>query len=168
MNFQNWFLSIAFFALISGCASDLPEEHHDHYDFPSAGVYIDLPTGKDADRPYEALGWVRGKAHYPTMEQESNNPNLCKNYYNKAAGVLLKEAKKAKADAVIQVRSIVMLMDTSIQEYKTPECSDDGAEGEILLKGIAIRYKPVPEATPTPIPSTRQGKKPHKPMVAPN
>ena len=82
------------------------------------------------------------------MEQNPNDTRLCKNYYNKAARALLKEAKKVGADAVIKVRSIVMTMDTKVQEFPTPECSDDGAEAEILLRGIAIRFKRLDEKKP--------------------
>jgi uncharacterized protein YbjQ (UPF0145 family) len=79
------------------------------------------------------------------MEQDTYSEGLCRNYYNKAAYLLLKEAKKVGADAVIQVRSVVFMLDGKMSEFSTPECSDDGAEGEILLRGIAIKYKPLEE-----------------------
>ncbi len=131
------------------CAS-LPEERHERYSFPAKNVYPELPTGENLNRPYETLGWVRSRAAYPTMEQMDTNQPLCRNYYNKAAQNLLKEAKKAHGEAVIQVRSVVLLLDGKVEEHVTPECSDDGAEGEVLLRGIAIRYKPMPSPTPTP------------------
>jgi hypothetical protein len=135
--------SIVACLVLAGCASaQLPSEHHEHYSFPESRVYIEEPTGKAANVPYKVLGWVRSKANYPTMEQEVNNQTLCRNYYNKAAKSLLKEAKKANADAVIKVRSVVFLIDGKSEVYPTPECSDDGAEGEILLRGIAIKFIP--------------------------
>lgn len=92
------------------------------------------------------LGWVRTREHYPTFQQDTeNNARLCRNYYNKAARDLLKEARKVQGDAVIKVRSIVILMNGKTEQHATPECSDDGQEGEILLRGIAIKWKPVPE-----------------------
>lgn len=126
----------------SGCATSLPEERHSNYTFPEKLVYIEEPIAENLNRPYEILGWVRTRGHFPTMEQDPNSPSLCKNYYNKAARDLLKEAKKAKGDAVMKVRSVVVLMNGKMEEYVTPECADDGAEGEILLRGIAIKWKP--------------------------
>ena len=131
--------------VISSCATSLPEERHSNHSFPEKLVYVETPIGEFKDRPFEVLGWVRTRAHFPTMEQDPNNPTLCRNYYNKAAGDLLKEAKKAKGDAVIKVRSVVILLDGKFEEHVTPECADDGAEGEILLKGVAIKWKPLPE-----------------------
>lgn len=128
--------------MLVGCATSLPKEHHEVFRFPSKLVYVEEPIGEYQGRPFEIMGWVRSKAYYPTFEQDNESPVLCRNYYNKAAQDLLKEALKAKADAVIKVRSVVFLLDGKFQEHPTPECSDDGAEGEILLKGIAIRWKP--------------------------
>lgn len=134
---------------MSGCATSLPEERHDKFQFPENAVFVEEPTGENLGRPYEVLGWVKSRAHYPTLEQETNNQLLCRNYYNKASRDLLKEAKKAKGEAVIKVRSIVMLMNGKAEEHVSPECSDDGAEGEILLRGIAIKWKPLPTPTPS-------------------
>ncbi len=135
---------------LMGCATELPAEKHSVFSYPDDLVYTELPTGKFKDRPYEVLGWVRSKAHFPTLEQDVGNQVLCKNYFNKAAAGLLKEAAKAQGDAVIQVRSIVIFMDGSVHEYPTPECSDDGAEGEVLVKGVAIRWKPLPKKVVLP------------------
>ena len=143
------FSSFALLLLLAACSTSLPEEHHKVFPFPEKHVYVELPTGPDANRPYETLGWVRTKVHYPTMEQDPNNLGLCRNYYNKGAAQLLKEAKKVGGEAVVQIRSVVMMMDRTVQEYPTPECSDDGAEGEILLKGIAIKFKKIEKIDPT-------------------
>ena len=136
------FLIFAFFTV--SCAS-VPEERvqHDHFNFPESGVFPELPSGKFKNREYQVLGWVRSKAHWPTLHEEGYNEGLCRNYYNKTSRSLLKEAKKVGADAVIQVRSVVFMLDGRVQEFPTPECSDDGAEGEILLRGIAIKFKPL-------------------------
>ena len=133
---------------MSACSSSLPKERHDTYRFPESSVYVEEPIGENQGRPFEVLGWVRSKAYYPTMEQDNDNPVLCRNYYNKAARDLLAVAKKdAKADAVIKVRSVIFMLDGKFEEHPTPECTDDGAEGEVLLKGIAIRWKPKPVET---------------------
>ncbi len=131
--------------MINGCATSLPEERHSTYHFPDKAVFVEEPTGEYLGRPYEVLGWVRTRAHFPTMEQDPNSQKICNNYYNKAARDLLKEAKKPGGEAVIKVRSVVMLLDGKTEEHATAECSDDGAEGEILLRGIAIKWKPLPD-----------------------
>ena len=59
--------------------------------------------------------------------------------------LMITQAKKAKGDAVIKIRSVVILLDSKTEEHETPECSDDGAEGEILMRGIAIKWKPLPK-----------------------
>lgn len=131
--------------LVAGCAT-VPKTKHEIYTLPSKYFYVNLPTGEDEKRPYQAMGWVRSKATYITMDVERplQDEALCKNYYNKAARDLVREAKKAGADAVVNVRSIVFLLDGKVEEHPTPECSDDGGQGEILLKGIAIKYKKEP------------------------
>ena len=35
---------------------------------------------------------------------------------------------------------VVYFRDGKSPRYKTPECADDGNEGQILLEGKAIRY----------------------------
>jgi hypothetical protein len=138
------FFGVVVSLILSACASSLPKERHGVHRFPEKLVFVEEPTGEFKGRPYEILGWVRSKALYPTLEQDPNSDRLCRNYYNKAAKDLLTEAFKARAEAVIKVRSVVMLMDGKVEEHVSPECSDDGAEGEILLRGIAIRWKPEP------------------------
>jgi hypothetical protein len=133
------------FAFCFGACATLPEVHHEVYRFPEKNVYIELPTGEFEKRPYEVLGWVRTKAKFSSLEADTSAANaLCRNYYNKAANQLVREFKKAGADAVIKVRSVVLLLDGKVEEHVTPECADDGAEGEILLKGVAIKFKPEP------------------------
>lgn len=137
--------------LLTACATSLPEERHAKFSFPKQKVYLEVPTGADEKRPYEVLGWVKARATFPTMEQEQNSPAICRNYFNKASQSLLKEAVKAGGEAVIKVRSVVLFMDGKFKEYPTPECSDDGAEGEVLVRGVAIRYKKEIVPTPTPV-----------------
>jgi hypothetical protein len=132
--------------MAASCSTSLPKERHDVFHFPESMVFSEEPSGEFKNRPYEVLGWVRSRAHYPTFEQDPNSNKLCRNYYNKAAKDLLIEAKKAKAEAVIKVRSVVLLLDGKTEEYVTPECSDDGAEGEILLRGVAIKWKPIDQS----------------------
>lgn len=130
---------------MNACATSLPEAKHEHYSFPESKAYVEEPTGKLQGKPFKPLGWVRAKATWATMEQEKNNQSLCRNYYYKAVRNLVRDAEKAGADAVIKIRSVVILLDGKTEEHLTPECSDDGAEGEILLRAIAIKFLPVPK-----------------------
>lgn len=134
-------LSFAIFFL-SSCAS-IPEVPYTKYEFPKKGVYVELPPAEHvAGRKYDILGFVRTKVNYGSMNPDKDESELCQNYYNKAARDLLKRARaEAKGDAVIETRSVVFFMDGLTKEYKTPECSDDGAEGQILLVGKVIRYQ---------------------------
>jgi hypothetical protein len=128
--------------MVAGCAStSLPGAKHEHYLFPQERVYFEEPSQGFEGRPYQTMGWVRSKATWSTLENETHDERLCRNYFNKAAHSLLKEAIKAGADAVIKVRSVVMLLDGKIEYYPSPQCSDDGAEGEVLMQGIAIKFK---------------------------
>jgi hypothetical protein len=131
---------------------DLRERHQRHR-FPKTGVYIEEPDGLDQGRPFQTLGWVRSKATWSTLDQDPHAPHLCRNYFNQASKRLLEEAKKAGADAVIKVRSVVLLLDGRLEYHPGPECSDDGSEGEVLLQGIAIKFKTLPTPSPTPRPN---------------
>ncbi len=71
----------------------------------------------------------------------SEGKTLCANYYNKAVNSLVEAARRKGADAVIDVKSVVFLEDGRKEEYQTPECADDGMEGQILTQGIAVKWK---------------------------
>ncbi len=77
-------------------------------------------------------------------QDDDDDTKLCKNYYNKSVKELVESAKKNGGDAVIEVRSITFHIDGSNQVFKEPQCFDDGAEGQVLTRGIAIRWKPLP------------------------
>ncbi len=79
--------------------------------------------------------------NYKTLSARIDPEALCKNYFNKAAAQLTEMAKNHGGDAVIQVRSVVFHMDGSSKTFNKAECFDDGAEGQILAKGIAIRWE---------------------------
>jgi len=133
----------------AGC-STLPTPEVKKYAFPRQDVLLGEPA-----RPYEVLGIVRTSAHWPSLLLPgANDEYLCRNYYNKAAVDLLKRAREAGAEAVIQVRSVVFYMTGKRETYTTPECSDDGENGEILLEGVAIRYKKSEETPPAVLPKS--------------
>ncbi|MBN22194.1 MAG: hypothetical protein CL678_13015 [Bdellovibrionaceae bacterium] len=135
MTFQKKIWIFILSGLMGGCAS-LPEPSITPYAFPKENVYIDQPV-----RKYESLGSVRSKVNYPSLNMNWSEKRLCENHYNKSVRDLLKYAKKAGADAVMMIRSVVFLVDGRKELYRSPECSDDGEEGQILTQGIAIRWK---------------------------
>lgn len=117
-----------------GC-STLPDPHHKEYSFPSQAFVGDVK------RPYKALGLVRSRVNFQSLDPSREESDLCKNYYGKAVRQLLEIAKGKGADAVIDVKSVVFLEDGHHELYSTPECSDDGMEGQILTQGIAVKWK---------------------------
>jgi hypothetical protein len=127
--------------------STLPESKFKSYTFPEGSVFVDeKPT-----RRFKIVGPVRVRVNFSSLNPEREEQELCRNYYNKGAKDLLKRAKRdLKADAVIEVRSIVYFMDGKSTRYSTPECADDGNEGQILLEGKAIRYLPDPKPSESP------------------
>lgn len=104
----------------------------------------------DVKRPYEKLGQVRSKATYATLDPKHDETTLCRNYFNKAVEDLVRRAKKVGADAVIDVRSVTFYEMGGSDTFPRPECSDDGAEGEVLVEGIAVKWKPEPSPSPSP------------------
>ena len=154
-------LLAALAAAWSSCAT-IPEPKYDKFTFPK-NAFVG-----DTSRPYVTLGPVRSKVDCVSLDSQREEKDLCRNYYNKAVKDLLKFAKRQGADAVIDVKSIVFLEDGRRETYKTPECSDDGGEGQVLAQGIAVKWQgsggpelgswtqPSPSPTPewvAPIPS---------------
>ena len=122
-----------------GCSS-MPEPQHKSYHFPKGKAFVET-----IKRPYKVLGVVRAKVNFPTLDPTREEVDLCKNYYFKAVKDLVKSAHEQEADAVVEVRSVVFLADGRKELYSTPECSDDGLEGQILVQGLAVRWEKDPE-----------------------
>jgi hypothetical protein len=135
---------ISFILIFGGCNS-LPTIHHEKYSFPKGQAFIG-----DVKRPYEVLGRVRSKHDFPTLDQDHEESDLCKNYYNKAVADLIKFAHDKGGEAVIDVKSVVFLENGKQELYTAPECSDDGMEGQILTQGIAVKWKPIPPEGASP------------------
>lgn len=133
---------VALAAMVASCSS-MPEPKVKWYDFPKE-AYIEKP-----DRPHEVVGIVRTKVEFPTLLAEYDESALCRNYFNKAARDLLKRAEKLGADAVIELRSVVFLVDGRREVHSTPECADDGQEGQVLAEARAVKWK-APVETPEP------------------
>jgi hypothetical protein len=150
-----WF-SFASLLAFAACTT-LPTPKHDKFRFPK-DAYIDPPP----NREFVALGTVNSsKVNFVSLDPNYEESQLCRNYYNKAVAELVKFAKAKGADAVINVRSVVFLEDGRVETYKTPECSDDGGEGQILARGTAVRWKPAQ-------PSTFELPPAQKPALAPS
>ncbi len=117
----------------TGCAS-FPEPKQKWFTFPKE-AYIGRPS-----RSYEVIGTVKSRVDYQTLDSEHDELKLCSNYFNSAVKKLVAFAKEKGGDAVMDVRSVVFLLDGKVETHKTPECSDDGGEGQVLAQGTAIRW----------------------------
>jgi hypothetical protein len=104
---------------------------------PEANVFVDeKPT-----KPFKVLGPVRVRVNFDSMNPDRDEQELCRNAFNKGSADLLKRAKRElKAHAVMEVRSVVYYIDGKTNTFSSPECADDGGEGQILMQGKAIRY----------------------------
>jgi len=127
-------LTFLIFALGLSCTT-LPSVEHKTYHFPEK-AFFDEPK----NHKFEKLGLVRAKVNFPTLDPDRGFESLCSNYFNKAIAELVEIAEKKDGDAVMQVRSVVFLMDGRREEYPKAECADDGEEGQVLVKGIAIKW----------------------------
>ena len=118
----------------------MPTPQHKSYRFPSGKAFVE-----GVKRPYRVVGLVRAKVNFPSLDPMHEESDLCKNYYYKAVKDLVSSAVEKDADAVIEVRSVVFLADGRKETYSTPECSDDGLEGQILVQGLAVKWEKPPE-----------------------
>jgi hypothetical protein len=126
---------LALTSLGVGCATHLPEPKMTRYAFPKGKAFVG-----DVKRPYKKLGQVRTKVNFNTLDWIHEEDQLCRNYYNKAARDLVARADDQGADAVIDIQSVVFNDLDGAETYPTPECSDEGQEGQILLQGVAVKW----------------------------
>jgi len=124
-------------AVTVSCGHSLPETEHESHRFPEESVYLGKPK-----RAFSPIGTVREKVSFDTLDPRSDGDKLCRNYYNQAVNKLLKMARKNGGEAVIQVRSVVLMADGRMERFVEPECYDDGADGQVAVEGTAIRWKP--------------------------
>jgi hypothetical protein len=129
----NRFFCCIFIMGYAGCAT-IPEPKHDKFRFPK-NAYLNIPK-----KSHKKLGPVRDKVTYIASGEEYTSEQLCHNYFNKSVARLLKYAQKAGGDAVMGIRSLVVYMDGANEVFAKPECFDDGAEGQVLTQGIAIKW----------------------------
>ncbi len=141
-------------AVLTACSS-VPSPKFSKHKFPEDGAYIG-----EVKRAYKALGVVRAKVDFPTLDPANpdlDESKLCRNYYNKAVSDLVQAARDKGADAVVDVKSVVFFENGRHETYPTPECSDEGDEGQILAQGIAVKWTE-PEPTPSPGPGAPRSK----------
>ena len=138
-----WNLNKGFLVVVLGCfgasCATLPSIKHKEYAFPRE-AYPGIP-----DRPYEVIGSVRSKENFPTLDPEIDQAFLCRNYFNKAVLKLVRDSKRVGADAVIDIKSVIFLMDGRSEAHSSAECYDDGAEGQVLARGLAVKWLKSPE-----------------------
>ena len=140
-------LSLALAALLAGSCTSLPKIQQVRYSFPK-GAYLG-----DPGRPFQSLGWVRAKATYTSLDPDHDEQGLCSNYFNKAVSELMRHAREHGGEAVVDIKSVVFLADGRQETYHTAECSDDGQEGQILVEGIAVKWKTVSQVEPKSSPA---------------
>lgn len=120
---------------LGGCSS-LPDVDNTVYEYPKGEAFTQAPK-----RAYSVVGTVRSRVNFQTLTPDLDLQRLCRNYFNKAVKELVKFAKEKGADAVIDVKSVVFLMDGSVETHPRPECAEDGAEGQVLTQGTAVKWK---------------------------
>jgi hypothetical protein len=123
-----------------GACSTIPSVKHEPHHWPKGEAFFGAPSDI---KPYDSLGLVRSRADYPSLTNDDDEHILCINYFNKAVKDLVKYAKKMGGDAVINVKSVVFLMDGKTDSFDRAECIDEGHEGQALAVGQAIRYKKI-------------------------
>lgn len=122
--------------ILTGCATGMPNVHHKKISFPKE-AYMGEP-----DRPYEKLGLVKSRSDYVSVSADDDETNLCKNYFNDSVTKLVDLAKEQGGDAVIQVRSVVYLLNGKSEALPSAECAEENGESQNLAMGIAIKWKP--------------------------
>jgi hypothetical protein len=127
-------LAVAMGLLGAGCSTS-PQPKFKRFAYPKNAF-----TG-DVQRPYTVLGPVRARVDYPSLDFTHEEKELCRNYFNKAVRDLVRFGRQQGADAVLDVKSVTFLIDGRTELHAEPECSDDGAEGQILAQGIAVKWK---------------------------
>jgi uncharacterized protein YbjQ (UPF0145 family) len=129
-------VSIALFCgLVWGCTT-VPEPKMDRHEFPTTRASLERPA-----REYEDLGRVTAKVNYASLTSRYEEKTLCNNAFNQAVNKLVERARAKGGDAVVEVRSVVFMVDGTSKTYKTAECADDGAEGQALVQGQAVKFR---------------------------
>jgi hypothetical protein len=127
-------------ACVCSCTS-LPAPKHKEYSFPRKVAFLE----EELTRPHKVIGTVRARQDFATLDPNREEESLCKNYYNKAVRELARQAHEKGADAVKGVRSVVFFENGKSELHKSPECSDEGDEGQVLVQGSAIKWDPPPK-----------------------
>jgi len=167
-NFFAITIGLCFAVLFNGCAT-MPDPKFTKFTFPKESAFVG-----DVDRPYQEKGKLTAKVNFETLDPNHDEKELCQNYYNRAVLDLLEKAKKRGADAVIKVQSVTYLNTGEKETADTPECFDDGQEGQSVVQGMAVKWlgkrskhypakikveevNPAPTASPSASPSSVSG-----------
>lgn len=105
------------------------------YGFPERTAFLTKP-----DRPYKVLGSVKAREEFLTLNMDGEELVACKNFFNKAVRQMVRDAKKAGGDAVVDVKSNVLHFDGTWASFPRAECADDGQEGQVLTSGVVIQW----------------------------
>lgn len=124
-------------ALLGVSCTTLPEPKLERHKFPARNAFVE-----PVKFAYTALGSVRARRDFSTLDPVHDEGDICKNAYNGAVQELVKTAHAKGGDAVINVKSIVFYEGGKSEVYKTAECSDEGDSGQVLVQGVAVKYKP--------------------------
>ena len=120
-----------------------------------------LPKGAFFGEPpyrYKSVGVVRATKEYPTLNIEMTEEleeAYCKKAFAEAVRELLQSAKANGADGVADIHSVVFLADGRRETFDRPECTDDGAEGDVLVQGVAIQWVRTKTSGPSSAPATQ-------------
>jgi len=133
-------LFISFVMICGACSSAPPRKlPPEPPRMVPAGVFLEEPL-----RSYQVVGTVRSWREFPASLNDFNDTlmmkRLCQQAFYDASEKLLKIAHENGGEAVMKVQSVVFLADGRKEFYSRPECSEDGAEGEVLVQGTAIRW----------------------------
>ncbi len=116
--------------------NSLPKSEFKPHKFPSEEAFIGA-----VKRASQSMGMVRAKVDYPTLDGDHEEGELCQNAFNKAVSDMVKMAKGKGADAIVNVKSVVFYEGGQHENYPSPECSDDGMEGQVLTEATAVKWK---------------------------
>ena len=137
-------LGVLCFLFSCSTSTELPEQKIKKYSFPKGEAYLkgDTPKKNSDSITLVRLGLLKVKVNFSSLNERYSFDELCRNYFNKALQQLVQRAKKEKnAFGVMDIESVVYLMNGQVEYYTTAECADDGSEGQILVQGQAFRWQ---------------------------
>lgn len=129
------------FLIFAACSTGVPSVRHQKFKFPADRAFVGLPS----DREVERIGFVRARSDFNSFDPErpeNDVQTVCRNYYNRAVQDLVKFSREKGGDGVVEIKSVVFTMSGKSELHDSPECSEEGTEGQILVQGVAVKWKP--------------------------